>query len=228
MLDADQEVRPELLRYHMKIRFWFQEYVPAPSGSGKPSHYNLPRIYYQTEANAGEYDIPPAFALPGKPVPGYTDWPENVPTPGTTCTGTCPNGPDCDCVHTITYHWTVSNIRLVYAGGHCHAPSCISIELYRNDTGTPQLLCHQATRFGQGRFPEDKWDEAGYIMLPPCLWSDDPSEGLEPTQWLPENTPLISIKKNHNTHQGHYGEMASWQMRGVNFPSPSEEPDVLI
>mmetsp|Transcript_107539 Transcript_107539/g.335282 ORF Transcript_107539/g.335282 Transcript_107539/m.335282 type:complete len:685 (-) Transcript_107539:95-2149(-) len=26
MLDADQEVRPELLRYHMKFRFWFQEY----------------------------------------------------------------------------------------------------------------------------------------------------------------------------------------------------------
>ena len=24
MLDADQEVQPELLRYHMKFRFWFQ------------------------------------------------------------------------------------------------------------------------------------------------------------------------------------------------------------
>ena len=29
MLDADQEVKPDLLRYHMKIRYWFQEYVPV-------------------------------------------------------------------------------------------------------------------------------------------------------------------------------------------------------
>ena len=26
LLDIDQEIRPEILRYHMKIRFWFQEY----------------------------------------------------------------------------------------------------------------------------------------------------------------------------------------------------------
>eukprot|EP00441_Pelagodinium_beii_P019960 CAMPEP_0197660388 /NCGR_PEP_ID=MMETSP1338-20131121/50813_1 /TAXON_ID=43686 ORGANISM="Pelagodinium beii, Strain RCC1491" /NCGR_SAMPLE_ID=MMETSP1338 /ASSEMBLY_ACC=CAM_ASM_000754 /LENGTH=908 /DNA_ID=CAMNT_0043237725 /DNA_START=30 /DNA_END=2756 /DNA_ORIENTATION=- len=225
MLDADQEIRPELLRYHMKIRFWFQEYTLAPSGKAA-SHANLERIYYQTEANAGEYDIPPAFAR-GQPIPGYAGWPEDKPTPGTTCTGTCPDGPDCDCVHTITHHWTMSETRLIYAGGHCHAPSCVSIDLYRNDTGTPQLLCHQATRFGQGNFPTDKFDEAGYIMLPPCLWSDDTSEGLEPTQWLPKNTPMFSVKKTQNTHWGHYGDMASWQMRGVHF-EPPKLPDVLI
>ena len=46
-------------------RFWFQEYVPAnaknpPKGTTRPttaSHYNLPRIYFQTEANAGESRI---------------------------------------------------------------------------------------------------------------------------------------------------------------------------
>eukprot|EP00933_Yihiella_yeosuensis_P004590 TRINITY_DN108964_c0_g1_i1.p1 TRINITY_DN108964_c0_g1~~TRINITY_DN108964_c0_g1_i1.p1 ORF type:complete len:576 (+),score=88.66 TRINITY_DN108964_c0_g1_i1:245-1729(+) len=227
LLDADQEVRPELLRYHLKMRFWFQEYKPRGPNT-PPSHYDLERIYYQTESNAGEYDVPPAFALPGKPIPGYPGWPENLPTPGTTCTGTCPNGPDCECVHTITYHWNVSNIRLIYAGGHCHAPSCISIELYRNDTGKPELLCRQVSRYGKGNFPEDKWDEADYIILPPCLWSDDPSEGLQPTQWLPASTPLISIKRNRNTHHGHTGEMASWQMRGVTFPSPHELPDTFI
>ena len=101
MLDADQEIRPELLRYHMKFRFWFQEYKPAQTGA-KASHADLPRIYYQTEAHAGEYDIPPAFAKPGHPVVGYPDWPVGTPTPGTNCTGTCPDGPDCECVHTIT------------------------------------------------------------------------------------------------------------------------------
>merc|ERR1719262_1636630 len=98
MLDADQEIRPELLRYHMKWRFWFQEYKPA-TATTNASHSDLPRIYYQTEAHAGEYDIPPAFALPGQPIPGYGKWPESTPTPGTICTGKCPNGPDCECEH---------------------------------------------------------------------------------------------------------------------------------
>jgi hypothetical protein len=45
-------------------------------------------------------------------------------------------------VHTITYNNTVSDMRLVYAGGHCHAPSCIGIWLYRNDPG---MVVEQAT-----------------------------------------------------------------------------------
>lgn len=213
MLDIDQPVRPELLRYHMKFRFWFKEY--AINGE-QVSHYNLPRIYYQTEAWAGEYDIPPAFVLPGHPIPGYPNWPMNKPTPGTTCTGNCPDGEDCECVHTIVYKWTVSNIRLIYAGGHCHAPSCISMELYRNDTGHEmELLCRQVPVYGQGNVTHNKFDETGYLALPPCLWGKD--KGLNPSVLLPENTPLVSIKHNRNTHMGHYGEMASWQMRGTSF-----------
>jgi len=213
--DIDQPIRPELLRYHVKFRFWFQEYTPKV-GTTEPSHYDLPRIYYQTEANAGEYDVPPAFALPGERIPGYPNWPENTPTPGTTCTGTCPNGPDCECIHTITYRWTMGDTRLIYAGGHCHAPSCISIELFRADTTPPTILCRQLPIYGNGNVSADKFDEAGYIALPPCLWGRD--AGLEPSVWLPAGTPLLSVKKNRNTHLGHYGEMASWQMRGVNFP----------
>jgi len=222
MLDDDQEIRPELLRYHMKFRFWFQEYSPqivtAPA-----SHANLERIYYQTEANAGEYDIPPAFARPAVPIPGYPNWPLGVPTPGTTCSGTCPTpdqptrfGSDCECIHTIAYHWSITNKSLVYAGGHCHAPSCIDIRLFDNSTGTPNLLCRQASKYGAGNFPLDKWDEAGYIALPPCLWGRD--KGLDATPWLGVNAHIFSIKRNRNTHAGHYGEMASWQMRGVSFP----------
>ena len=118
----------------------------------------------------------------------------------------------------ISYHWNISSKRLLYAGGHCHAPSCIDIRLFRNDSGTPQLLCRQESKYGQGDFVHDKWDEAGYITLPPCLWGDD--EGLDAAPWLPDNTPVFSIKRNRNTHLGHFGEMASWQMRGVDFPHP--------
>jgi len=229
MLDSDQEVRPELLQYHMKFRFWFQEYVPTgaakpPKGTSKnstASHYDLPRIYFQTEANAGEYDIPPAFATKAEPIiPGYDGYPVGKLTPGTTCTGSCPDGADCECVHTITYNHTVSNMRLIYAGGHCHAPACIGLWLYRNDPGHEmELLCHQQPVYGQGHVDEatggDKYDEAGYLALPPCLWGDD--EGLEKSLLLPPNTELVSIKKNKNTVTGHYGEMASWQMRGFSF-----------
>ena len=55
-----------------------------------------------------------------------------------------------------------------------------------------------------------------YVVLPPCLWGSA-SEGLEPPVYLPVGTPMFSIKRNRNTHTGHTGEMASWQMRGVPF-----------
>ena len=66
------------------------------------------------------------------------------------------------CISEITAHFTVNDmihkgcnivadpwcngdegnhtgINLMYAGGHCHAPSCVSIELYNADTG--ELIC---------------------------------------------------------------------------------------
>ena len=36
---------------------------------GHASHLNLPRYYYQTEATAGEYDVPPAFPEPSLNLP---------------------------------------------------------------------------------------------------------------------------------------------------------------
>jgi len=229
MLDDDQTQNDKgpLLRYHMKYRFWFQEYSAANASSPNAhsptnaSHIDLPRIYFQTEGNAGEYDIPPAFYTKDQPkIVGYPElgpYPEL--TPGSSCTGNCPDGDDCECVHTITYNKTVSNMRLIYAGGHCHAPSCLGIWLYRNDPGHQmELLCHMGPVYGNGTgssTTSGMYDEEGYLSLPPCLWGDD--EGLHPSLLLPPNTELVSIKKNSNTHVGHFGEMASWQMRGINF-----------
>ena len=38
-------------------------------------------------------------------------------------------------------------VHLIYAGGHCHAPSCISMELFNADTG--KLLCRHDPVYGQ-------------------------------------------------------------------------------
>lgn len=222
MLDVDQaEISRQSgqLKYHMKFRMWFKELTVD---NGKPSHYNLDRIYYTTEQRAGEYDIPPAFARKDLAIPGYPNWPLDKPTPGTTCTGTCPDGPDCECIHTITYRWTVNNIRLLYAGGHCHAPACLNLTLYDNTSGVLKPLCVQKPVYGKGNVTTDKFDEAGYIAIPPCLWSDHgEQQGLQVAPWLPEGSKLVSIKHNVNTRTGHFGEMASWQMRGVSFPAPA-------
>ena len=100
----------------------------------------------------------------------------------------------------------------------------IGIELWKNDTGVPELLCNQTSRYGQGNVKADKFDEAGYIVLPPCLWGNA-SQGLQPPVYLPAGTPVFSVKRNRNTHAGHFGEMASWQMRGVPFdPSKAPQP----
>ena len=86
-----------------------------------------------------------------------------------------------------------------------------------------EILCHQAPVYGNGTGANSVagiYDEAGYLALPPCLWGGD--EGLKPSVHLPPNTPLVSVKKNVNTHAGHFGEMASWQMRGCGDCSATQ------
>ena len=191
LLDNDQQhlIPPQKDVYRLKWRFYYEEYIPGPI----PSHTNLIRLYFQTEAFAGEYDIVKSSS------------------------GS----------HEITAHWQVKDminpchprndprctgngtgIQLIYAAAHCHAPLCISLELWNADNNT--LLCKMEPLFGTGN---GIYNEAGYISLPPCLWGS-PEEGLSPPQLLHLNSNLTSIKKTNATNS-HYGDMASWQMRGI-------------
>lgn len=184
LLDLDQIQPTHEMTYHLKFRFWFQEYT---------TQQHLPRFYYQTEAYSGEYDVPKC----------------------------APEIPREECVHSITARFTGRDLvnhdlignsigyQLIYAAPHCHAPTCISMELYNLDTG--DLLCHVDGLLGSGN-SSIKYDETGYIKLNPCVWGYD--DGLLEPQFLSWDTNLQSIKKNNNTN-AHYGEMASWQMRGV-------------
>ena len=60
LLDADQEQPAEVFTYHLKFRFYFQPYNESHLKHQLASHNNLIRLYYQTEAYAGEYDVPQA------------------------------------------------------------------------------------------------------------------------------------------------------------------------
>ena len=186
LLDKGQNQPEHTMTYRLKFRFWFQDYN---------NQKNLIRPYFQTESYAGEYDVPK-----------------------------CSEGtPSQECIHSITGHWQVKDmvdqkvlegnkgIKLIYAGPHCHAPTCISMELYNSDTG--DLICRAVPRYGKGNVTK-KYDEKDYITIDPCIWGYE--EGLINPMKLSWDTNLTSIKKNNNTY-AHYGEMASWQCRAVIF-----------
>eukprot|EP00980_Cylindrotheca_fusiformis_P031435 scaffold26366_cov117-Cylindrotheca_fusiformis.AAC.6 len=220
LLDKDQEIpwQDEPLEYFLKFRFYFEEFKHPELPSESPSHQQLARLYWQTEAHAGEYDI--------------IQCKDDVPAS--------------ECVQVITSRWMVSEmvrdcpmhdaswctgkgsgdpsktegVKLIYAAPHCHAPTCLSMELYNADTG--RLLCHVEPLRGKGEARQ--YDEHGFLSIPPCLWGDA-SEGLLEPELLTLNTTLLSIKRNNNTLP-HTGEMASWQMRGIVIPKESKESTV--
>ena len=99
-------------------------------------------------------------------------------------------------------------VKLLMAGGHCHAPACLDIELVNADTG--ERLCRVAPASGAG---DAVYDEAGYVWLPPCAWADDDARLPRPPV-LGLDTRLTSIKRVNSTYE-HYGVMAIWQMRAA-------------
>ena len=214
LLDKDQEIpwKDQVLEYRLKWRFYYEDYTAGSlekvHGSvSNPSHKNLVRLYWQTEARAGEYDIVK-----------------------------CAEGtPSSQCIQIISSRWKVRDmlsdcsirndvswctgegstdpsktkgVDLIYAAPHCHAPSCISMELYNADTG--QLICRVEPKYGQS---DNVYDERNFLALPPCIWGREEASLLPPPH-LSLDITLFSIKKNNST-LAHTGEMASWQMRGV-------------
>lgn len=194
---------------------------PLKNGSVPASHQNLVRLYHQTEDAASEYDVP----LCNQSVTAKADcvhqitahWqvrdmlsPANAQPIASQMTSD-----DGLLTQTEAAAMNATGIKIRFAGGHCHAPSCISLELYNADTGA--LICRQVPVLGQTLHPTGDgngtaYDEKGYIALPPCLWGEE-RYGLEPAPLLTWDTNLTSIKRNNNTI-AHLGEMASWQMRG--------------
>ena len=192
LLDADQEIPPHMDEVFFKWRFYVREYQPS---TDKPI-VDL-TWYLNSASNSIEYDAPAAPA------------------------GTPPE----EAVHIITSNFTGADfiarshdvdkarasdgIKFVQAGGHCHSPGCLSLELWNADTG--ESLCRIEPIAGKGTAPQD---EESYLWLPPCMWSENPEEGLrKPPVFFPD-TNFSAVKRVNNSVY-HYGVMAIFQSSGV-------------
>ena len=82
-----------------------------------------------------------------------------------------------------------------------HAPTCLSVAMYRNDTG--ELLCVERPVYGgTGQVDEKRFDEPGYILQPPCLWGDEKYGLVMPPDV--DGQYLHSVKTSNAT-AGHHG-----------------------
>jgi len=127
----------------------------------------------------------------------------------------CSRGADGTWVHTIKGSYKGGG-RLAAAHFHCHAPSCLSIAMYRCNSSvaectaeTGELLCEERTVFGGSGHSDAKFDEPGYILQPPCIWGKLEHGLTEPPQT--DGYTLHSVKTS-NASYGHHGEMAWQQM----------------
>lgn len=149
-----------------------------------------------------------------------------------------PGTPTEECVHTVTSYFTGEDmltkcnpktqaycadprnvtsdgVAFIMAGGHCHAPACLSLQLWNNDTG--EAICEIIPKMGQG---DEAFDEDGYLWLPHCAWGN-PKDGLKTPPRFQPGTTFKSIKRENSTYY-HPGVMAIWQMRGSFATFPTE------
>jgi hypothetical protein len=231
LLDQNQTIpwADQYLEYQLKFRFYFEDYQPpvavAASNKGKqlkaiteattpPSHQNLIRIGWATEGSAGEYDIVQCRkGTPPSQCVSVIQSRFQVRDMLHDC-GTHDDASWCSGIGS-TNDTVTAGIHLIYASAHCHAPSCLSMELFHANTG--QLLCRVEPIYGESNDVNGPYGtEKGYLALPPCLWGS-PSEGLASPVLLPLDAELLTIKRNNSTLP-HTGDMALWQMRGVVVP----------
>jgi hypothetical protein len=117
-----------------------------------------------------------------------------------------PGTPVEKCTHLITGTWTPvpdpnAGMHLVTVHFHCHAPTCLRMELWNNNTG--ELICSQEPIYGgTGAIDLDRFDEPGYLATPPCLWGS-PEDGLA----SPVNVSgvMITVTALTNSTYGHHG-----------------------
>jgi hypothetical protein len=213
LLDADQEVPEPVDTFQIKYRFYYEDYT------NQSNHY---RVWWSTEATNNEYDVPKSSA---DCLDAATDREKCVHQIKSVFTGRdfLSRGNGCmvnsmadsdSCLDADRIAQQDGGyFRLVHAAAHCHAPACMSVELWNDDTG--ELLCRNEPSYGDGSGPHQV---KGYIMgIPPCVWGRGSSAGggqLREAPRLHLDSNLSTIKRANNTN-GHWGVMALWQNRAA-------------
>ena len=196
LLDAEQAQPAATDTYRMKFRIYYEPFV---------AQRHAFFMFITVGAGAGEYDVPQCRAgTPPAPCVYMTTAVFRLRDSIRKCHG---NLADYWCAP----NWNEeSDVMLLRAGTHCHAPACINETLTVASTG--EVLCINTPLYGAGVDPT--MDEVAYAVgIPPCYWGSEP-EGLRPPPRLALDTELRIVKYNNNTFY-HTGVMAQWQMRGA-------------
>jgi hypothetical protein len=132
----------------------------------------------------------------------------------------CEQTADGNWIHTISGTWSATG-KLVAAHFHCHAPTCLSMVMYRCPKGTTvcnattgEEICGERPVYGgTGKIVNPSMDEPGFILQPPCLWAvpnATDNYGLEASFDVKDY--VLGTVKTANATYGHHGEMAWQQM----------------
>lgn len=99
-------------------------------------------------------------------------------------------------------------VYLAAMHGHCHAPTCLRLDIFNNDTN--EIICSVVPVYGgTNGYVADKgqrFDEPGYIANPPCMFEVNSTHGLPPPLLM--NGRTIRVEHVTNSTYGHHGEMA--------------------
>eukprot|EP00040_Diaphanoeca_grandis_P020564 m.109371 g.109371 ORF g.109371 m.109371 type:complete len:861 (+) comp27951_c0_seq1:141-2723(+) len=204
LLDADQQQPEPTDTWRLKYRFYFEEYT---------NQSNTFRVWWSTEATNNEYDMPKSTADCLNPATPAEDCIHELKSEfsgrdlvfgGSAC---MVSGDPSACADPKRIEQDGGYFQLTYAAFHCHAPACMSGELWNRDTG--ELICRNEALYGTGTTASN---ETGYVVgIPPCVWGSK-EEGLQPFPILHLTSNLTTIKRGNNTN-GHWGVMALWQSR---------------
>ena len=218
LLDHDQAVPDDVLEYRFKVkRFYFQ-----PHDARK--HEPVWRWGFSGSPGSDEYDIPKCAA--GTAQHRSASIRSSRTSSRRTLRAARPRASRRDRRGTTSTRRACKpgsvGFKPVHLGGHRHAPACLSMELYNDDTG--ELGCRHVPTYGTkvaGATGDHRFDEKGYLALPPCVWGSA-AQGLPEPPLLLWETRLRSVKRVNNTY-AHTGEMALWQGHGVLAmpPEPS-------
>ena len=188
--------------------------VGASGGMSQPR--NLFRVWWSTEAINDEYSVPKSAADcldPSTPTEACTHTirsrfhGRDMLDPNRACMAL---GDEAACANVSRIEASGGAFKLLYAAAHCHAPACLSMELWDADTNT--LLCRNVPKIGSGS--RAVHDEKGFVVgIAPCVWGSA-AEGLRAPPQIRLDANYTSIKRVNSTH-GHWGVMALWQCRGA-------------